>query len=247
MKYPPSSGSCPSAGIIIFSLSRRERLHIFIDYQNCYRIARRAFGFESSAGTLGQFNPLALSELILKRRAPLISFPNPASSEIQAISIYSGIPSNQHDPKGFNRCRRQFDSWRKLDERIHVISRELRYPKANQSGSARPLPQEKGIDIALAIDFVSEAMSGAMDVGVLFSADSDFKPLVSLIKNRHLPVVVEVAAWKSDSFVRTGKKTYNQRLSSDENPKLPFCHWLDAEDFASIRDSRDYAISLRRI
>lgn len=246
VKYPPSSGASLSAGIIISSPSRVERLHIFIDYQNCYRTARRAFGFENSLGIYGQFDPLALAILLARRRAPLLNHSLPTATKIDSISIYSGIPAKRMDLYGFNRCRRQFDAWRSLDSRISVISRELRYFKSPEIEGGFTTGQEKGIDIALAIDFVGEAMTGGMDVGLLFSADSDFKPVLSLLKKKNLPIVAEVAAWKTDHQPQGGRKVYSQRLSSDENPKLPFCHWLSLADYSTIRDLKDYGVKLRR-
>jgi uncharacterized LabA/DUF88 family protein len=47
------------------------------------------------------------------------------------------------------------------------------WPNSHQAGEK---PQEKGIDVALAIDFVSMAVAGDFEVGVLMSTDTDLTP-----------------------------------------------------------------------
>jgi hypothetical protein len=51
------------------------------------------------------------------------------------------------------------------------VQRPLRYPKAWPAERA----QEKGVDVALAVDFVMLAVTGAHDVGILVSTDTDLR------------------------------------------------------------------------
>jgi uncharacterized LabA/DUF88 family protein len=57
-----------------------------------------------------------------------------------------------------------------------LVTRPLRYP-----GQAGEKPQEKGIDVALALDFVAMAMRGEYEVGILMSTDTDLKPALELV------------------------------------------------------------------
>jgi hypothetical protein len=41
--------------------------------------------------------------------------------------------------------------------------------------------EEKGIDVALAIDFVTMAVRGEYDVGVIMSTDTDLKPALEAV------------------------------------------------------------------
>ncbi len=50
--------------------------------------------------------------------------------------------------------------------------RPLRYPQ----GWPRVKAQEKGVDVELAVDYVSMAARGDYDTAVLFSTDSDLRP-----------------------------------------------------------------------
>ncbi|WP_232793924.1 MULTISPECIES: NYN domain-containing protein [Pseudofrankia] len=106
--------------------------------------------------------------------------------------------------------------------RVAVVRRQLRYPKAWPAEPA----QEKGIDVALAVDLVRLACEGAYDVGVLFSRDTDLVPALETVKDlgRH----VEGASWKGTSRLRF------------PDSQLPWCHYLDADDYAGCRDHTDY-------
>jgi uncharacterized LabA/DUF88 family protein len=61
------------------------------------------------------------------------------------------------------------------DLRVTVVRRQLRYPK---SWPVEPA-QEKGIDVALAVDFVRLACENAYDVDILFSRDADLVPALT--------------------------------------------------------------------
>lgn len=54
-----------------------------------------------------------------------------------------------------------------------MVARDLRYP----AGWPAQPAQEKGIDVALAVDVVMMAARREFDVGVLFSSDTDLVPV----------------------------------------------------------------------
>lgn len=93
-------------------------------------------------------------------------------------------------------------------------------------------PQEKGIDVALAIDFVVLALQDKYDVGILMSSDTDLRPaletVISLSSKK-----VEVTAWK-------GKRP-NKRLQLPENNI--WCHWLNLEAYKTCEDPHNYSQS----
>nr|MDT0667632.1 hypothetical protein [Micromonospora sp. DSM 115978] len=68
---------------------------------------------------------------------------------------------------------------------------------------------------------------GADDVGVLFSRDTDLIPALETV--RDLDGHVEVASWKGASRLRF------------PDSQLPWCHYLDADDYGACRDYTDYA------
>ena len=73
-----------------------------------------------------------------------------------------------------------------------MITQGLRYPPTWPTDPA----QEKGIDVALAIDFVRLAITGAYDVGVMMSTDTDLLPALRFVYDHDLGVIhAAVAAW----------------------------------------------------
>lgn len=111
-----------------------------------------------------------------------------------------------------------------------MITRALRYPR----GWPDVPPVEKGIDVALAVDFVAMALIGEYDVGILLSTDTDLKPaLEAVIGLSGTPYPrCEVTAW---SF--PGRR-HSPRLSV-KGMKL-WCHWLGADDYEVVADPTDY-------
>jgi uncharacterized LabA/DUF88 family protein len=112
-----------------------------------------------------------------------------------------------------------------------VVQRPIRYPKAWPAERA----QEKGIDVALAVDFVMLAVTGAYDVGILMSTDTDLRPALEAVvalRRRGGGPHCEVAAW----------------TSSRSSPRLRitqanlWCHYLNVDDYRGVVDPTDYTV-----
>jgi hypothetical protein len=117
---------------------------------------------------------------------------------------------------------RQCLSWEQSG--VTVVHRALRYPREWPKVPA----EEKGIDVSLAVDFVTMAVDGRFDVGIVFSTDTDLCPALEYVVN--MPAVrAEVAAWHS---------------SFDRGLKIPgvsmWCHRLERGDYDAVADYRDY-------
>jgi len=103
----------------------------------------------------------------------------------------------------------------------------LRYPPTFPAQR----PEEKGVDVALAIDFIARALENVYDVGVIFSTDTDLKPALEFVHHRFTGTkTVEVAAWRSE--------TSRPRLSI-EGAKI-WCHFFWPPDFNALADTTDY-------
>lgn len=57
------------------------------------------------------------------------------------------------------------------------------------------------------------AYKGEFDTGILFSADTDFKPVLEYVWATTIPAKPEVAAWRALNPPPNHDKSYNQRLS----------------------------------
>lgn len=231
---------------IIFSRSQgvsKDRVVVFLDYQNIYYLARNAFFSDQNLSNFyGQISPIKLGELLIQKGSQERSEKGLPNRELTEVRVYTGIPNPDFNKDGYSRSRRQFAIWPSEDPRVTVKTRELRYPtgwpRNHREGEK---PREKGVDIALAIDFVTMAYKHEYEVGIIFSADSDFKPALEYVWDKSILARPEVAAWKGNEVKDLwSEKRYNQRLSLDSDNRNPYCHWLDREDYEQICDHTDY-------
>jgi hypothetical protein len=114
-----------------------------------------------------------------------------------------------------------------------VITRVLHYPR----GWPNERPIEKGIDVALAVDFVAMALLGRYEVGILMSTDTDLKPALEAVAGfAGTPYPRgEIAAWSHP-------KGRNSPRLSIKGTRL-WCHWLRADDYDAVADPTDYRVA----
>jgi uncharacterized LabA/DUF88 family protein len=200
------------------------RVVVFIDEANVYHDARRAFHAAGSPAPCGQVKPMRYAELIASRQ-PLGSAGDRRLTEAR---VYTGRPSQKHDPGSYAAHRRQIDAWEKAG--VTVKTRTLRYPQ--DWPTVRP--RQKGVDVQIAIDMVLMAVNRELDVAILASTDTDLRPAVEALHALPAEIrpVVEVAAWKRGGFAK--------RLN------LPnvhvWCHYLEEQDYRAVADHRDYNV-----
>lgn len=197
------------------------RVAVFIDWQNTYHWARRAFHAETDPGWRGQIRPRALAELLVSK--------GPAGRELAHLAIYTGRPDPRIDPKTSAAHMRQCAAWeRDCGGLLTLRTRTLRYPPGwPRAGRA----EEKGIDVQLAIDAMVMAIRNEYDTAILVTADSD-----------HLPVVEALQALKAASGVPevevVGWGGVSQKL---DVPGAPV-RWIGPLDYKAVQDTTDYNI-----
>lgn len=158
-----------------------DRLIVFIDYQNMYRGAREAFGWEAEPGYVGNFRPLALARALV----------GSLGGTLVQVRAYTGVPHPDKNSLGHSIMQRRLAAWKADDpELVEVLDRTLRYPPKEG--------REKGVDVQLAVDFVRLAIEGAYDRGVLVSCDTDLVPAVEFVADTHEDVQVFAVGWKGD-------------------------------------------------
>lgn len=104
-----------------------------------------------------------------------------------------------------------------------VVRRPLRYPFDWPISRA----QEKGIDVALAVDVVAMAMRKEYDAAIVVSSDTDLMPAIETVYNGRLGHI-ELATWAGAKRLRF------------PNTQLPWCHFISEAEFHSIEDLTDY-------
>lgn len=195
-----------------------DRVTVLIGYQNVYSTARNVFHPDEGSRTSqdGHISPTVVSELLVARR--------PRPSVLQKVRVYRGLPSATKEPNASAANNRQADAWSR-DRRVKVFRRPLRYPPNWPINSA----QEKGIDVALAVDLVWLGSQSEYDVAIVFSRDTDLMPALDAVLNIPMPRLhVEVASWTGSSRLRF----------PDTN--LPWCHILRQDDYDIVKDGTNY-------
>ena len=204
--------------------SESQRVAVFLDYQNVYHRARDSFCIRDAAAREGQVDPLALGHL-LAGRVP--------GGRLAAVRVYRGRPSQRRDARSYAAHQRQTDRQVNRGEGlVTVIARDLRYP---YDWPRRPA-QEKGIDVALAVDFVVMVANRAFDVGILFSSDTDLVPALEavLALRPQYPPACEVAAWAVPGVRPRSLSVHAAYVRR---------HLLAEADFRKVADLTDYTRS----
>lgn len=195
-----------------------QRVAVFIDYQNVYKRAREAFPYAGGAGHMrGQVRPLAVGLQLRGRNG---------DRELVAVHVYRGMPLKRLDEKGYSAAQRQVSAWeRDGGGMVHAHTRPLNYRDPSS-------PREKGIDVALAVDFVAGAIRKDFDIGIIFSEDTDLHPAIEAVGGIVGPGRAELAMWR-DPY-RSGPRVV---MSGGQTA---FTHVLGAVEFNRLRDDQDY-------
>lgn len=199
---------------------------VFLDWQNVYKSAREAFCTWNAPHWEGQIDPVALAQHLADD--------SPFDRQLQQVRIYRGQPVNKHDPQGYAASRRQHAAWQR-SPLVEVVTRPLAYPPGwpNRTGG-RERPEEKGIDVAIALDFALMGVRKEYDVGILMSGDTDLKPALEEVATLTDTegTRAEVAAWSAPNRPRRRLAIQSRNL---------YCHWIEADTYGRIADRTNYA------
>jgi uncharacterized LabA/DUF88 family protein len=200
------------------------KVAVYIDWQNVYNAARRAFGLTESLAEEGQISPYRVAQVLAAGNG------RGKGGDLVRVEIHRGLPSASKDPVGYGANRRQSAAWMRENQEIVIPRlRPLRYPRDYPEEP----PEEKGIDVQLALAAVEHTTSRPplCDVAVIFSHDTDLIPVVQTICRLTSAAHVETASWVS--------ATHSARL------RVPgvrvFHHELSRDIYEDVRDPVNYA------
>ena len=200
------------------------RVAVFVDYQNMYHGARRAFGDPAAdAPSLGHLHPAALARLL----ADLGRAVDPGRVLV-ATSVYRGEPGRLSHRKLRTSFARQTSRWR-ADPTVTVRTAPLRYRRDMASGATAWRAEEKGIDVLLAVDVVRGCYVDDFDTAVVASADTDLVP--ALDEALRAGKRVETASWSGPETGFTALRVSGRRV---------WDHRLDHNHFTLVQDTTDY-------
>jgi uncharacterized LabA/DUF88 family protein len=199
-----------------------QKVWVFIDGQNLYRDTRRAFFKETDPSNIGQVDPVKLATLLTDKGTA----PQGTRRVLDECHVYVGVPSSDKQPNANAARLRQNAVWEASGAKVH--GRPLRYPK---TWPANP-PEEKGVDVELAVDLVFNGARQNYDVGIVVSTDTDLIPALQAVINLNRAwgtPRVEVVAWAP----------LRKRLRLPTTPI--WCHRLDQADYDTVKDETRYA------
>jgi hypothetical protein len=170
------------------------RIAVFIDWQNAYKAAREAFGLQAQPNERGNFSPFKLARILAAGHG------RGEVGTLVRVEVHRGLPSSARDPVGYGANRRQAAAWIREGGSIVVPRlRPLRYPPSHATDR---VPVEKGIDVQLALAVAETILTGAADVAILFTHDTDLLPAVEMIARLKGPRQIETASWSSRTFAQ---------------------------------------------
>lgn len=200
------------------------RVAVFVDYQNMYHGARRAFGDPTvDAPSFGQLDPAALARLLTDLGRAV-----DPGRVLVATSVYRGEPGRLSHRKLRTAFARQTRRWR-ADPTMTVKTTPLRYRLETASRPTSWRAEEKGIDVLLAVDMVRGCYVDEFDVAVVVSADTDLVPALDAALRAGKRV--ETASWFRPEPGFAALRVPGHRVWN---------HRLDHDHFTLVRDTTDY-------
>lgn len=147
-----------------------KRAVAFFDGQNLYRHAKDAFGHHHP-----NYDPAKLSNAVCAASA----------WQNDGIRFYTGTPSAQKSPMWHGYWAHRLLAMRRAG--ILVTNRPIRYRTETitlNDGSTQTIdvPQEKGIDVRLALDVIRMTFARQLDVAVIFSQDQDLAEVATEVR-----------------------------------------------------------------
>lgn len=192
----------------------------FIDGQNLYQHAKAAFGHHHP-----NFDPIKLHNMVCAQRGWT---PN-------LVRFYTGIPSREESEMWAGYWSNRILAMQRSG--ILVTTRPLQY-RSEKTFDCQgqeidiKIPQEKGIDVRLALDVVVCAIKGQYDVGVIYSQDQDLNEVVIDVKDiaNRLGKQIDLAC----AFPSGPNASYRRGIDKTE--------WIRIEqaDYDQCVDPKDY-------
>ncbi|MGV9336953.1 hypothetical protein [Nocardia sp. NPDC003726] len=203
-----------------------QRAAIVIDYQNMHLTARGKFTPEGTPTHESLLHPLRLAEQILLARANAKG-EGALPARVEKVHAFRGLPSNRYDSTGYRRSLAQRAEWTR-DHRVDVTYRPLRY----QDVHGVRTPQEKGVDVLVALTFVELVATAQYDLVIMAAHDTDQEPALEMALKTDAAkagkVTVETAGWWQC-----------KRIQPSGVPR-PWHTFLAVNHFRAARDLKDY-------
>ena len=192
----------------------------FFDGQNLYRHAKDAFGHHHP-----NYDPVKLHAAVCAAHGWT---PN-------LVRFYTGVPSRQISPMWAGYWSNRVIALKRAG--VAVTTRPIRYHTEvvkGADGIETPVttPQEKGVDVRLALDLVSCARRREFNVAVIYSQDQDLCEVVQEVK----AISVEQQRWIKIACAFPAGPNATSRRGIDQTDWIK----MDRKFYDACLDPRDY-------
>lgn len=119
--------------------------------------------------------------------------------ELVEVFYYSSIkPPIEGEKDDEERYRRQQSFYEQLKYKYQVFIKKTKMKeiKCRLCGKTFLEPKEKGIDVAIATDFLLYGLVGEYDVAIIVSGDSDLAPVIKKLRDRKPSLRIYIAQFK---------------------------------------------------
>jgi len=202
--------------------------HIFIDGQNLYLSAKRAFGLRYP-----DFDIPALGRHLSDRIDP---------EQDAVIRFYIGMPVKRFSPRWTAFWTNKLQAAR--DAGIDVTTRELRYlteSDPHAPGGFRVISaREKGIDLRIALDVMAAARRSDCANIMIVSRDQDFREVIGDVQNMCAFTRRDIGLWSAFPEVLDAS-SLNRGVDGTREIRIT------RSQYDRLRDPADYRIEARPV
>lgn len=198
----------------------------FFDVQNLFRHAKTAFQGETEDGYHHpNFDPKKLHDKVARE---LGYCPN-------LTRFYTGVPPQSKSEMWSGYWNNRVMALQRMG--VFVETRKLRYHNEElENGTVRKVPQEKGIDIRIALDLMKCARKKEFDAAIIFSQDQDLSEAVAEVKDIAIEQgrKIKIISAFPESQVATARRGINKTDWYQFN-KAFYDTCLDPKDYRPIK------------
>lgn len=192
----------------------------FFDGQNLFRHAKDAFGHHHP-----NYDPVRLHQAVCMANGWTASL----------VRFYTGVPSQEHSEMWAGYWSNRVLSLKRSG--VVVTTRPIRYQRQRVlllDGTEKEVvtPQEKGIDVRLALDIVNLARTRQYAVGVIYSQDQDLAEVADEVKS----ISIEQDRWIKlvSAFPVSGTASARRGIAGTD------WHHIDQTVYDACLDHHDY-------
>ena len=197
-----------------------KRAVAFFDGQNLYHHAKAAFGYHHP-----NYDPKKLFDAVCAMRG----------YRADGVRFYTGRPNQVKEPMWAGYWAARLLAMRRSG--ILVTDRPLRYRSIDafdEHGAPiiKEVPEEKGIDVRIALDVVRLARSNQYDVGVIFSQDQDLSEVANDVRE----IGADQGRWIKIASAYPTSSTATAGRGLDKTDWIP----IERDVYDQCIDPRDY-------